>query len=211
MQGERSVELAGPRGLRDGPRSTAHPQEQGPHQDGFKARVSFEPVASLFTAVELTGRDRAPRPGAAAAAVAAADLQLARALPARADRRLGRRCAGGPPGEARDPGRAAGVGHRGRRGGADRHQLRLHGPPDPGAPGRPGTTAGFLHGAVPVGRCQQVVDATASCAALVRLGRDGRWHPFTLARQEWWPAVGAAESAGTAYQAALRARSLRRA
>jgi hypothetical protein len=45
----------------------------------------------------------------------------------------------------------------------------------------------------------------------VRLGPDGRWHPFTLARQEWWPAAGAAESAGTAYQAALRARSLRRA
>jgi hypothetical protein len=35
--------------------------------------------------------------------------------------------------------------------------------------------------------------------------------PFTLARQEWWPAAGAAESAGTAYQAALGARSFRRA
>lgn len=45
----------------------------------------------------------------------------------------------------------------------------------------------------------------------IRLGPDSRWHPFTLARQEWWPAAGAAESAGTAYQAALRARSLRRA
>jgi hypothetical protein len=45
----------------------------------------------------------------------------------------------------------------------------------------------------------------------VRLGPDGRWHPFTLARQEWWPAARAAESAGAAYQAALRARSLRRA
>jgi hypothetical protein len=44
----------------------------------------------------------------------------------------------------------------------------------------------------------------------VRLGTDGRWHPFTAARGEWWPASGAAESAGAAYQAALRARSLRR-
>ena len=37
----------------------------------------------------------------------------------------------------------------------------------------------------------------------VRLGTDGRWHPFTAARSEWWPASGAAESAGAAYQSAL--------
>lgn len=45
----------------------------------------------------------------------------------------------------------------------------------------------------------------------VRLGPDGRWYPFTHARGEWWPAAGAAPSAGAAYQAARRARSLRRA
>jgi hypothetical protein len=45
----------------------------------------------------------------------------------------------------------------------------------------------------------------------LRLGPDGRWHPFTLARMQWWPATGANPSAGTAYQAAVRARSLRRA
>jgi hypothetical protein len=45
----------------------------------------------------------------------------------------------------------------------------------------------------------------------VRLGPDGRWYSFTHARGEWWPAVGAAPSAGAAYQAARRARSLRRA
>jgi hypothetical protein len=45
----------------------------------------------------------------------------------------------------------------------------------------------------------------------IRLGTDGRWYPFTSARDEWWPAPGAADSAGAAYQAALRARSLRRA
>jgi len=44
----------------------------------------------------------------------------------------------------------------------------------------------------------------------VRLGTDGRWHPFTSARGEWWPASGASPSAGGAYQAARRARSLRR-
>jgi hypothetical protein len=45
----------------------------------------------------------------------------------------------------------------------------------------------------------------------LRLGPDGRWYPFTLARTQWWPAIGANASAGTAYQAAVRARSLRRA
>lgn len=45
----------------------------------------------------------------------------------------------------------------------------------------------------------------------LRLGPDGRWHPFTLARGQWWPANGADDSAGAAYQAAARARSLRRA
>jgi hypothetical protein len=44
----------------------------------------------------------------------------------------------------------------------------------------------------------------------LRLGPDGRWYPFTLARQQWWPAGGASTSAGVAYQAAVRARSLRR-
>jgi hypothetical protein len=44
----------------------------------------------------------------------------------------------------------------------------------------------------------------------IRLGPDGRWYPFTRARGDWWPADGAAPSAGAAYQAALRARSLRR-
>ena len=48
-------------------------------------------------------------------------------------------------------------------------------------------------------------------AAGVRLrrGPDERWYPFTLARAQWWPAAGANASAGAAYQAALRARSLR--
>lgn len=45
----------------------------------------------------------------------------------------------------------------------------------------------------------------------LRLGPDGRWYPFTLARTQWWPATGANASAGAAYQAAVRARSLRRA
>lgn len=45
----------------------------------------------------------------------------------------------------------------------------------------------------------------------LRLGPDGRWHPFTYARKQWWPAHGANASAGAAYQAAVRARSLRRA
>lgn len=45
----------------------------------------------------------------------------------------------------------------------------------------------------------------------LRLGPDRRWYPFTLARTQWWPATGANASAGAAYQAAIRARSLRRA
>jgi len=45
----------------------------------------------------------------------------------------------------------------------------------------------------------------------LRLGPDGRWYPFTLARKQWWPANGANASAGAAYQAAARARTLRRA
>jgi hypothetical protein len=51
----------------------------------------------------------------------------------------------------------------------------------------------------------------AGAGVRLRLGPDGRWHPFTLAREQWWPAVGANASAGAAYQAAVRARSLRRA
>jgi hypothetical protein len=51
----------------------------------------------------------------------------------------------------------------------------------------------------------------AGAGVRLRLGPDGRWHPFTLARQQWWPADGADASAGAAYQAAVRARSLRRA
>jgi hypothetical protein len=43
----------------------------------------------------------------------------------------------------------------------------------------------------------------------LRRGPDGRWYPFTLARTHWWPAVGANASAGAAYQAAMRARTLR--
>jgi hypothetical protein len=43
----------------------------------------------------------------------------------------------------------------------------------------------------------------------IRRGPDGRWYPFTSGRDRWWPAPGAAGSPGEAYQAALRARSLR--
>lgn len=45
----------------------------------------------------------------------------------------------------------------------------------------------------------------------LRLGPDRRWYPFTLARRQWWSAVGANASVGAAYQAAVRARSLRQA
>jgi hypothetical protein len=45
----------------------------------------------------------------------------------------------------------------------------------------------------------------------IRLGPDDRWYPFTSGQDRWWPAPGAAESPGAAYQAALRVKSLRRA
>jgi len=51
----------------------------------------------------------------------------------------------------------------------------------------------------------------AGAGVRLRLGPDRRWHPFTLARKQWWPASGANPSAGVAYQAAARARSVRRA
>jgi hypothetical protein len=51
----------------------------------------------------------------------------------------------------------------------------------------------------------------AGAGVRLRLGPDGRWYPFTFARKQWWPAIGANASAGAAYQAAVRARSLRRA
>lgn len=50
----------------------------------------------------------------------------------------------------------------------------------------------------------------AGAGVRLRLGPDRRWHPFTLAREQWWPAGGANPSAGVAYQAAVRARSARR-
>ncbi len=45
----------------------------------------------------------------------------------------------------------------------------------------------------------------------IRLGPDDRWYPYTSGQDRWWPALGATESPGAAYQAGLRARSLRRA
>jgi hypothetical protein len=51
----------------------------------------------------------------------------------------------------------------------------------------------------------------AGAGIRLRRGPDGQWHPFTLAREQWWPAAGADPSAGAAYQAAARARALRRA
>jgi hypothetical protein len=51
----------------------------------------------------------------------------------------------------------------------------------------------------------------AGAGIRLRLGPDRRWRPFTLAREQWWPAAGADPSAGIAYQAAARARALRRA
>lgn len=51
----------------------------------------------------------------------------------------------------------------------------------------------------------------AGAGIRLRRGPDGRWHPFTLARGQWWPAGGVNASASAAYQAAVRARSLRRA
>ncbi|MDQ1287249.1 MAG: hypothetical protein QG622_814 [Actinomycetota bacterium] len=55
----------------------------------------------------------------------------------------------------------------------------------------------------------EIVDVTAGIR--LRLGPDRRWYPFTLARARWWPAPGAHPSAATAYQAAVRTRSQRRA
>jgi hypothetical protein len=51
----------------------------------------------------------------------------------------------------------------------------------------------------------------AGAGVRVRLGPDGRWYPFTLARMQWWPAIGANASVAAAHQAAVRAKSLRRA
>ncbi len=55
------------------------------------------------------------------------------------------------------------------------------------------------------------VIADPGAGVQIRLGPDDRWYPFTSGQDRWWPAPGATESAGTAYQAALRARSGRRA
>jgi hypothetical protein len=49
----------------------------------------------------------------------------------------------------------------------------------------------------------------AGAGVRLRLGPDGRWYPFTLVRTQWSPAIGANVSAGLAYQAAVRAKSLR--
>ena len=49
----------------------------------------------------------------------------------------------------------------------------------------------------------------AGAGVRLRHGPDRRWHPFTLAHQQWWPAAGANPSPGLAYQAAVRARSAR--
>lgn len=51
----------------------------------------------------------------------------------------------------------------------------------------------------------------AGAGVRLRRGPDGRWYPFTMARKLWWPADGANACAGTAYQAAARARAGRRA
>ena len=55
------------------------------------------------------------------------------------------------------------------------------------------------------------VIADAGAGVQIRLGPDERWYPFTSGQDRWWPAPGAAESPGAAYQAGLRARSGRRA
>jgi len=49
----------------------------------------------------------------------------------------------------------------------------------------------------------------AGAGLRLRRGPDGRWYPFTLARTQWWPTIGASDSAGAAYQAAARAKALR--
>jgi hypothetical protein len=55
------------------------------------------------------------------------------------------------------------------------------------------------------------VIADAGAGVQIRLGPDDRWYPFTSGQDRWWPAPGATESPGAAYEAALRVRSLRRA
>ena len=55
------------------------------------------------------------------------------------------------------------------------------------------------------------VIADPGAGVQIRRGADDRWYPFTSGQDRWWPAPGATESPGAAYQAALRARSLRRA
>jgi hypothetical protein len=55
------------------------------------------------------------------------------------------------------------------------------------------------------------VIADPGAGVQIRLGPDDRWYPFTSGQDRWWPAPGATESPGAAYQAGLRARSLRRA
>jgi hypothetical protein len=55
------------------------------------------------------------------------------------------------------------------------------------------------------------VIADPGAGVQIRLGPDYRWYPFTSGQDRWWPAPGAAESPGAAYQAALRVKSLRRA
>jgi len=55
------------------------------------------------------------------------------------------------------------------------------------------------------------VIADPGAGVQIRLGPDDRWYPFTSGQDRWWPAPGATDSPGTAYQAALRARSGRRA
>jgi len=55
------------------------------------------------------------------------------------------------------------------------------------------------------------VIADPGAGVQIRLGPDERWYPFTFGQDRWWPAPGATESPGAAYEAALRVRSLRRA
>ena len=55
------------------------------------------------------------------------------------------------------------------------------------------------------------VIADPGAGVQIRLGPDDRWYPFTSGQGRWWPAPGATESPGAAYQAGVRARSLRRA
>jgi hypothetical protein len=55
------------------------------------------------------------------------------------------------------------------------------------------------------------VVADPGAGVQIRLGPDDRWYPFTSGQDRWWPAPGASESPGAAYEAALRVRSLRRA